>query len=419
MHFLNTFSPALQKGAMACFLRDVPFSALYFPIYAYGKHFFQQRDQLSSLSLLLSATVAGVFSSGLTTPADVIKTRLQTKPTPGERPYAGVIDCARRMAHTEGFSSLFKGIGPRVIRSSPQYGIMLLCYELLTTLFGADEGFLEPDSIGGGFVKLVVEDKWHNASEWDPPAAFVQRAKQMQRISVGGGGNVWGINQSGLACKWTGFEWKTTRTSVKYLSVGADGTCCGIHNSSLLYWDPWRSRFLPLANAPPMHKVSVGSFRRIWGIMPDGVVMKYAGGGRWKQRGDVRMKHISVGSDGAVWGIERSTGSVYSWQSKENVWVKRPGQLRMVTVGGAKEVWGMTEDNLLVKFNFDRARWQEEGAQPIGQQRSISVAADGTLVSLGPNHAKIKQNHGHMRHLAPPPPPPHPPPPPPPPPPQT
>jgi solute carrier family 25 aspartate/glutamate transporter 12/13 len=44
-------------------------------------------------------TVAGVFSAGLVTPADVVKTRLQTQ-KPGQQQYSGIVDC---------FSKILKG----------------------------------------------------------------------------------------------------------------------------------------------------------------------------------------------------------------------------------------------------------------------------------------------------------------------
>lgn len=70
----------LYKGAKACFLRDIPFSAIYFPVYAHAKlATADENGHNGPGSLFCSAFIAGVPAAGLVTPADVIKTRLQVK----------------------------------------------------------------------------------------------------------------------------------------------------------------------------------------------------------------------------------------------------------------------------------------------------------------------------------------------------
>ena len=62
-------------------LRDIPFSAIYFPAYAHLKKAFAKEDGYLSIEYtLLAGFLAGFPAAGLTTPADVIKTRLQVIP---------------------------------------------------------------------------------------------------------------------------------------------------------------------------------------------------------------------------------------------------------------------------------------------------------------------------------------------------
>ena len=57
-----TYSNVLQ-GARACFLRDIPFSAIYFPSYAHLKPVFANKDGSNGpTSLLVAAALAGMKS---------------------------------------------------------------------------------------------------------------------------------------------------------------------------------------------------------------------------------------------------------------------------------------------------------------------------------------------------------------------
>ncbi|GAA5853507.1 hypothetical protein JCM8547_002486 [Rhodosporidiobolus lusitaniae] len=129
----------LYKGATACLARDVPFSAIYFPAHAHLKKdvFHEGRDGkvLSYGEALAAAAIAGMPAAYLTTPADVIKTRLQTEARKGESTYKGVADAFRKILAEEGPRALFKGGPARILRSSPQFGVTLVAYENLKKHF--------------------------------------------------------------------------------------------------------------------------------------------------------------------------------------------------------------------------------------------------------------------------------------------
>jgi solute carrier family 25 aspartate/glutamate transporter 12/13 len=131
--------PGVYRGASACLLRDVPFSAMYFPSYSAIKNLLvEQRTtgKATSSDLLLAGTLAAVPAALLTTPADVIKTRLQVTPRPGETMYTGIRDCAQKIYVQEGLPGLFRGSAVRVVRIAPQFGISLLAYEQLSQWIG-------------------------------------------------------------------------------------------------------------------------------------------------------------------------------------------------------------------------------------------------------------------------------------------
>jgi len=135
----------LYKGSRACFLRDVPFSAIYFPAYAHLKPAFADENGYNSpLSLLTAGAIAGMPAASLVTPADVIKTRLQVKARAGQTTYNGLTDAAKKIYMEEGFAAFWKGAVARMCRSSPQFGVTLVTYELLQRTFNIDFGGSKP-----------------------------------------------------------------------------------------------------------------------------------------------------------------------------------------------------------------------------------------------------------------------------------
>ncbi|KAK7220284.1 hypothetical protein V2G26_008287 [Clonostachys chloroleuca] len=127
----------LYKGASACLLRDVPFSAIYFPTYSHLKRDFfgeSATHKLGVLQLLTAGAIAGMPAAYLTTPFDVIKTRLQVEARKGDAQYNGLRHAAKTIWKEEGFTAFFKGGPARIFRSSPQFGFTLAAYEVLQTL---------------------------------------------------------------------------------------------------------------------------------------------------------------------------------------------------------------------------------------------------------------------------------------------
>ncbi|TRZ02101.1 hypothetical protein DNTS_004795 [Danionella cerebrum] len=165
----------LYKGAKACFLRDIPFSAIYFPCYAHTKAALTEEDgRVGPGRLLLAGALAGMPAASLVTPADVIKTRLQVAARAGQTTYNGLIDCFWKILQEEGPRAFWKGAGARVCRSSPQFGVTLVTYELLQRWFhidfsgqnltglesstrsGISLSAANPDHIGGFSLALVT-----------------------------------------------------------------------------------------------------------------------------------------------------------------------------------------------------------------------------------------------------------------------
>ncbi|GJD05800.1 Mitochondrial substrate carrier family protein X [Galdieria sulphuraria] len=100
----------IYKGLIATLCRDVPFSS---------------SERLAIPYVFVSGIGAGCLAAVLSTPMDVIKTRLQSS----HSPYRGIVDCFVRTLHEDGITKFFSGSIARACIVSPLFGIALLFYE--------------------------------------------------------------------------------------------------------------------------------------------------------------------------------------------------------------------------------------------------------------------------------------------------
>lgn len=143
--------PAIYQGVSATLLRDVPFSIIYFPLFSNVKCWLASQPSTGVYSYMHHRNssqydknvnnrinLAGSFACGLfagsvagwaATPADVIKTRLQSEG--GKQKWGGVVSCARMTYQQEGLTAFFKGAMARVILVGPLFGIVLATYEIM------------------------------------------------------------------------------------------------------------------------------------------------------------------------------------------------------------------------------------------------------------------------------------------------
>ncbi|KAJ8399569.1 hypothetical protein AAFF_G00409800 [Aldrovandia affinis] len=121
----------LYKGLGATLMRDVPFSIVYFPLFA-------NLNRLGKVSpdgpapfywSFLAGCAAGSTAAVAVNPCDVIKTRLQSlSKGASEESYNGVVDCFSKILRKEGPSAFLKGAGCRALVIAPLFGIAQVMY---------------------------------------------------------------------------------------------------------------------------------------------------------------------------------------------------------------------------------------------------------------------------------------------------
>ncbi|PUZ52866.1 hypothetical protein GQ55_5G007600 [Panicum hallii var. hallii] len=109
----------LYAGYAATLLRNLPTGVLSYSSFEYLKAFTlksRDKESLTPGESVLCGALAGAISAALTTPLDVVKTRLMTRVgTEGSRTVLGTM---REVVAEEGLMGLSGGIGPRVLHSA-------------------------------------------------------------------------------------------------------------------------------------------------------------------------------------------------------------------------------------------------------------------------------------------------------------
>jgi len=142
----------LYRGWGVTVMREVPFTVIQFPLWEGMKGWYRRRRrgrveederrekdggmekdgdremgevEVGAVASGLFGSVAGAVAAGVTTPLDMLKTRLML--ARGESERVGVV--VRRMVREEGLGVFFRGVGPRVVWISVGGAVFLGSYQ--------------------------------------------------------------------------------------------------------------------------------------------------------------------------------------------------------------------------------------------------------------------------------------------------
>lgn len=121
----------LYRGYGITLMREIPFAMIQFPLYERMKRVWRERQGYATtpLQAAMAGSVSGAIAAAVTTPLDVIKTRLMLGKDKHGQVYKGGFDVLRKMYQQEAPSVLLSGIQPRVIWISIGGFVFLGSYE--------------------------------------------------------------------------------------------------------------------------------------------------------------------------------------------------------------------------------------------------------------------------------------------------
>jgi hypothetical protein len=146
----TTMVRELYRGGGVTIMREIPFTIVQFSLWEYFKASYSERQQrmrgrqpglVSAAESAVFGSVAGAIAAGLTTPLDVLKTRimLARKESGASSKRAGAVIVLRQIWTQEGIPGLFRGFVPRVGWISTGGAIFLGTYQYIRNILGTDQ----------------------------------------------------------------------------------------------------------------------------------------------------------------------------------------------------------------------------------------------------------------------------------------
>ena len=123
----------MYRGWGITVMREVPFTVIQFPLWEAMKEWRRRtegRESISGWESGVFGSVAGAVAAGVTTPVDVLKTRMMLA-----REKQAVMPLLRSILRESGPGAFFAGIGPRVLWISAGGAIFLGNYQWAYNLF--------------------------------------------------------------------------------------------------------------------------------------------------------------------------------------------------------------------------------------------------------------------------------------------
>ncbi|KAL0316397.1 UNVERIFIED_CONTAM: Vacuolar cation/proton exchanger 3 [Sesamum radiatum] len=115
------------KGNLPQVIRVIPYSAVQLFAYEAYKKLFRGKDgELSIIGRLAAGACAGMTSTFVTYPLDVLRLRLAVEPG-----YKTITEVAVNMLREEGFASFYNGLGPSLIGIAPYIAVNFCVFDLV------------------------------------------------------------------------------------------------------------------------------------------------------------------------------------------------------------------------------------------------------------------------------------------------
>jgi hypothetical protein len=212
-------------------------------------------------------------------------------------------------------------------------------------------------------------------------AGWVRKPGSFKQVSVGFGGEVWGVKPNNNIFRYNGNNrWTRIAGKLKHVSVGRNGVVWGVNSHNNIFRYNGNNSWTRISGS--LKQVEVGAGGEVWGVNSNNNIFRYNGNNTWTRVAG-SLKKVSVGRNGVVWGVN-SNNNIFRYNGN-NSWTRIPGSLKQLEVGLSGEVWGVNSRNYVFRYNHNNT-W----TRAAGRLKYVSVGRNGVVWGVNPSNNSLK-----------------------------
>jgi hypothetical protein len=160
-----------------------------------------------------------------------------------------------------------------------------------------------------------------------------------------------------------------------YAGVAADGTLLmsGKDTQRMAGFNVWTT--IPVPDSGRVDAIPINDHKMFFKTWAGGYVQW--SGSRWQQIAGTNFKSISAGSDGTLWGVDKSN-KIYSFNGSS--WQSQPGTMQKVSVGSAGYIVGLDPSGKI--FYWNNGTWTSMSSPGTTALIDVSIGADSAMFAI-------------------------------------
>ncbi|MEL6984393.1 MAG: tectonin domain-containing protein, partial [Actinomycetota bacterium] len=215
------------------------------------------------------------------------------------------------------------------------------------------------------------QNTFHNNGSGDGPAVRTQvDAWTIDRAAA--------VDPSDGVSRFTDGLWSNVSGTLRHVSVGSDGALWGINSGNSVYRRTANATsWQHMPDDLTLVQIDARDYNEAVAVDNNNQVYRFTNGTWTRIPGS--LKHVSIGTDGSLWGID-SSEAIFRQATNGSTWQQVAGSLKQVDARTFDEAAGVNRNNQI--YRFVNNRW----VRLSGALKHVSIGTDGALWGTNTNN---------------------------------